>query len=365
VVIGVCVLALLPAAVGHLPRARNPLSAAELLHRIQHSKGTAYSGYAESAGTLALPVTTGVGSLADLLGQRTTMRVWWRSATDWRVDQVAPFGEVDTHRTGAVLATWNYESNRVEYDEAGVAGAMRMPVAADLLPPELGRRLLSEARDGEVVRRPVRRVANVDAPGLRLSGGPASSIEHVDVYADPATGLPLEVDVYGRNAPGVAAVSTSFLDLSVAMPARATTSFEAPAGAAESDGASSDSLSTSLRFGFARVPTSLAGLPSNARGGGAGVGIYGRGVTQLVAVPLGWESTWRLSDQLTNAGSIAHTACSVAAVCAGRGGTRQEATVGPLSVLLLRDPEGHGWALTGTVVPATLRTAANELLAWA
>ncbi len=372
---------LLPTAVRLIPRARNSISAAALLLHIQRSTPTGYSGYAESVGTLALPVTSGVNNLADLLGSRTSMRVWWRSATDWRVDQIAPFGEVDTHRDATGTLSWDYERNRVQRTDDLDAEAVRIPVAGDLLPPELGRRLLSQAGEQEVTRLAVRRIAGVDAPGLRLSTSAQSSIDHVDVYADPSTGLPLAVEVYGRADPSRVTVSTSFLDLTVAVPAAATTAFQPPPGAAESDGLRFDPLSAAQRFGFARAPDSLAGLTRNTLGrtaaggdrsggdlGDDAVGVYGRGVTELVAVPLGRRTTGQFSDQLTTAGATATPACSDKAVCGGRGGTRQEASVGPLSVLLLRlppDQEGdsRGWALTGTVLPATLRTAADALLA--
>lgn len=367
---GVLVLVLLPTAVRLVPRARNSVSAATVLHRIQQSTATGYSGYAESVGTLALPVTSGVSNLADLLGSRTSMRVWWRGATDWRVDQIAPFGEVDTHRDATGTVSWDYERNRVQRtDDADTTpgvDAVRIPVAGDLLPPELGRRLLSQAGDDEVTRLAVRRVAGVTAPGVRLSTTAQSSIDHVDVYADPASGLPLEVDVYGRDDPQRPTVSTSFLDLTLSRPAAATTAFSTPTNADESDGFRFDPLSAAQRFSFARVPDRLAGLTRNTQGGDAAVGVYGRGVTELVAVPLGHRTTGQFSDQLTTAGAVEQKACSNAAVCGGRGGTRQEASVGPLSVLLLRLPEegdSRGWALTGTVLPATLRTAADALLA--
>lgn len=366
---GVVVLVLLPTAVRLVPRAHNSVPAATLLHRVQQSTATGYSGYAESVGTLALPVTSGVSNLADLLGSRTSMRVWWRDATDWRVDQIAPFGEVDTHRDATGTISWDYERNRVERTDDVETAAVRIPVAGDLLPPELGRRLLSQAGDDEVTRLAVRRVAGVDAPGVRLSTTAQSSIDHVDVYSDPASGLPLEVDVYGRDDPQRPTVSTSFLDLTLGRPAAATTAFQTPTSADESDGLRFDPLSAAQRFGLARAPDILAGLNRNTLGGDAAVGVYGRGVTELVAVPLGRRTTGQFSDQLTTAGAVVQKACSDASVCGGHGGTRQEASVGPLSVLLLRLPDGddngdsHGWALTGTVLPATLRIAADSLLA--
>ena len=42
----------------------------------------AFSGYAQSAGGLSLPVGDQLTDVADLLSDRTTMRAWYRGAHD-------------------------------------------------------------------------------------------------------------------------------------------------------------------------------------------------------------------------------------------------------------------------------------------
>src|SRR4029453_13306921 len=75
----------------------------------------------------------------------------------------------------------------------------RLPQAPDLLPPDLARRLLADAAPGDgLTALPPRRVAGIAAAGLRFTpGDPDTTIDRLDVWADPATGLPLQVELAG------------------------------------------------------------------------------------------------------------------------------------------------------------------------
>src|ERR1700712_4697445 len=136
VLAGTAVLAALPGVVSAVPARTSDLSAAELLGQINSSAGRPYSGYAEATGGLALPVTSRFGSIADLFGGRTQLRVWYRSASDWRVDAVSFAGESDVHHDQSGDWTWNYESNSVDRTGSPVAPPVRLPTAGDLLPPQ-------------------------------------------------------------------------------------------------------------------------------------------------------------------------------------------------------------------------------------
>ena len=105
----VAVLAALPALIGALPASDAAVSAAALRTRVLASAGVAFSGYAESAGGLALPVTDQLTSVADLFSERTTMRVWWRGPSDNRVDVVTAAGETGVHTDSVGTWTWDYE----------------------------------------------------------------------------------------------------------------------------------------------------------------------------------------------------------------------------------------------------------------
>lgn len=330
--------------------AQSSIPATVLLGRIQHSGTVAYSGYAESAGSLALPVTQQFRNVADLLGGTTQLRVWYRDALHWRVDAINPTGETDMHRIAGGSWTWDYESNRATWTrQVGASASVRLPAAADMVPADLARRLLSEARPGEVSRLPAKRVAGRDAPGLRLAPhDAASTISHVDVWADAATGLPLRLDVHGKGVSG-SVVTTKFLDVSLHVPAQSVLTFSPPAGARVRLQNEPDIAAAIDQFGNTTPPEQLAGLHLNGDLPAFGaVGVYGSGVTELAAVPLPDDVAVALGEQ------IAGTAVTAPA--------GEEVGIGPLNLLLTPpDVVGTSWLLTGTVTLDTLAAASAEL----
>ncbi len=349
VLAGAAVLALLPAVVGAAPVSRSTLSATALLARVLRSGAVPHSGYAESTGGLALPVSGQLNSLTELLGGHTRQRVWWRGPDDWRIDTVTATGESDLHADARGIRSWNYESNRVTL-LAGPTPRVRLPAAADLLPSELGRRLLGGAEPGEVSRLPDRRIAGRAAEGLRLRPATSlSSIDRVDLWADQATTIPLRVDVFAKGS-DLPAMASTFLDFSAAVPAARDTAFTDPVGAA---------FRVSSRFDLVRFIDLLSGVPLPSRlgfarrndvvlGSGA-IGVYGRGVTQFVVAQLPERPATSLRAQLDPTGSAGP-------------GRRVTLTVGPLG-LVLTAPDGAGrtWLLVGTVTIAGLTQAADDL----
>jgi hypothetical protein len=350
VTVGVAVLCGLPWLIGHRPIPGSSLSATSLLNRIQNSAAHSYSGYSEADGGLGLPVAGDFDSVADLLGGHSEERVWWRTATDERVDTITAFGESDVHTDALGTWTWNYErshATRVPSNDS----AVRLPRNADVLPPDLGRRLLSQALPSEVSRLPVVRIAGVDAVGLRLRPSEkVSTVTRVDVWADPVSGLPLRVQVYGSDqvAP---AMSASFLDFSRATPSESSVSFAPPGRSRVDYSYGFDIASATNTFQDVTPPAQLAGLTRQAPTQGLGsVGVYGRGVTQLVAGPIFDGVANQLSAQLRTAG-------------ADQSGNEQSFTVGPVSALLLNSDIGRDWLFTGTVTMATLKAAAAQIIA--
>ena len=349
--IGTAVLAALPSVVAALPARTGDISAAELLRRITSSADRPYSGYAESTGGLALPVTSRFGSIADLFGDRTQLRVWYRSSADWRVDAISFAGETGLHHDASGDWSWNYESNTVDRTGSPVAPQVRLPTAADLLPPELGRRLLSQAQSGEATRISSARVAGRSAPGLRITPDHAvSSIARVDVWADPATGLPLRVEVHGKQS-GTAAMASTFLDFSPTEPPAAVTAFHPPVEARLSDRASRDLVTAIDQLAAVVPPERLAGLDRNRQLPSLGsVGVYGRGVTELVAVPLPGGLAYTLGRELADATG------------ADPDEPRLSLSVGPLNLMLsLPARPDSAWLLVGTVTADTLAAAADQL----
>jgi hypothetical protein len=344
----VAVLAALPALIGALPASDSRVSAAELRAAVLGSADVPFSGYAESAGGLALPVTDQLTSLADLFSARTTMRVWWRSAANSRVDVVTATGETDVHRDSEGSWTWEYESNRVTRTDAA---ALALPAPPDLLPPTLGRRLLSEATDQELSRIDPIRIAGRDALGLRLvPADAASSVARVDLWADRATGLPLKIRVFAKGA-SAPALDTRFLDLDLTTPAPSVTAFSPPPGATFVRDPQNEVLDEAgRRLRPVALPDTLSGLSRRSlQGAPQAIGLYGRGVTLLAVVPV----PPRLAGSLRQAAAASPTAVD------DELGVRLAA--GPVSIMVVGSPGGSAYVLTGTVTLDALATAARAL----
>ena len=204
------VLVAAPLAWRLVPAQESDLDAAELYALVDGAADRPYTGYVETEGTLALPVADRFRSVGDLFGESTRLRVWWRDSTQWRVSQLHATGETALAHTGDLTTEYDYEeaTSTTSYDPQ-----IRLPRTADLLPPEVARRLLGGDDPDAVSRLPARRVAGISAAGLRVEGRDGrSSIGHVDLWADPETGLPLRVEVFARGSatPGFTTVFVDF-----------------------------------------------------------------------------------------------------------------------------------------------------------
>ncbi len=347
VAIGVALLIGVPLGVRAIPVGDSSVSATALLHRVQTSRDHAYSGYVESLGTLQLPVADRFTDIGTLFGERTRMRVWWRSAVDWRVDKLLATGENDLIHQGDRTVEWNYEKSSVTVSRDP---AIRLPRTADLLPPEVSRRLLQDANAAEISRLPSRRVAGQDAPGLRLSpAAPQSSVDHVDLWADPATGIPLRVEVFARGSTS-ASFTSEFMSFSSGTPAATATAFVPPTGARLSYDGIVDIADAANHYAPVAPPRTLAGLSQSSNVRLRAVGVYGSGVTQLLAIPLWDRAAEPLRAQLERTPGV--RLIDEGDILA----------VGPLGVLLTqRQDFDGGWLLAGTVTESTLITAAREL----
>lgn len=343
----VAVLVALPFVVSALPVARSAVDARTLLARIRASVSVPWSGYAQSTGGLALPVSTGAFSVNDLLGGTSRLRVWWRGGEDFRVDSIGATGETDLHRTPAGTWTWDYEADTAQWVRGGAQ--VRLPRSDDLVPAALARRLLGEADPGDVTRLPAMRIAGQVAAGLRLHiADVRSTVRHVDVWALPGDGLPVRVAVFGAGRTPV--VTTTLYDLDLTPPARTDTAFRPPVGSMLREGGPSDIVSAIDQFGRSTPPRTLVGLPWRRDLHLGAVGVYGRGVTLLVAVPLSPRLAGQVVPQLRHVPGVVEDSAGI-----GVG-------VGPIGVHLSA-PTGYGsrWLLVGTLTRSALRQAATAL----
>jgi outer membrane lipoprotein-sorting protein len=345
----VAVLVALPSVVAALPADDADVSAAELRDAVLASADVGFSGYAVSAGGLALPVSDRLTDVADLFSDRTLMRVWWRGPEDHRVDVVSGAGETGVHRDPGGSWTWDFEAGTAT---RGTPASLALPTPPDLLPAALGRRLLSEAADDELSRAGARRVAGRDALGLRVvPADAASSVGRVDVWVDPATGLPLQVEVFAEGA-GLPALDTRFLDVDLAVPPADVVAFSPPPEATVLTAPDTEELIAQAeeRAPDVRLPRELAGLPRRTSQGVPGaVGVYGRGVTLLAAAPVPDRLAGGLRDALTESPEALTDEL----------GTRVAA--GPLGLMLVEPADGPAYVLTGTVTLDALADAARRL----
>jgi hypothetical protein len=320
------VLAAIPVAVAARPSGAPGMDAAALAAKIRASVGQPYQGYAESVGTLGLPPLPKLGQVASLLSSNTRLRAWYGGRDNWRVDVIGTGSEHGVYYSGGDVVTWDYGANRITRTLATAVGATitildgnavysvdslqgesttRLPRGADLLPPELGRRLLNLGAGDRVESIPGKRVAGIGAPGLRLtSADPHSTVGHIDVWADPRTGVPLEVSVTARDAERPILV-TRFLDLTLTAPAANVLAAPQPRDGVSFSEVEPDDQAAIFGDLLLR-PDQLAGLPRKRDNDPPQVpltpgeahrvvirfhsgDVYGTGLTQLLVVPLARE----------------------------------------------------------------------------
>jgi hypothetical protein len=273
-------LVALPGLVGAVPARDRSVAAGELLARVLASDRVAYQGYAEARAGLALPDVPRAGRVVALLGETTRMRAFVAGRDLWRVDELTPIGERDLYHGDGGALLWDSGERRAV--ATGDDPPVRFARPADLLPPELGRRLAAAAEAGEATRLGARRVAGVQALGLRIVPWSAeTTVGRVDLWADPGSGLPVRVELTARG--GTAPIVTStFLDLRLAAPDPAHVRFTLPADADVESDETPDLARAIDRFSPYVLPDPLAGRPRRTAVGSA-ASTYGRGF-DLVAV---------------------------------------------------------------------------------
>ena len=331
----VAVLVSLPAVIGALPARRRRVGGRPAGRR-PGQRDVGFSGYAESAGGLALPVTDQLTSVADLFSDRTTMRVWWRGADRQpgrrrhrRPARPARTATPARHLDLGVRA----RDGHPQRPRSPLDAARRRPTCCR---SSLGRRLLSEADRRRAVpdRRPAggrpRRARAPARPGRRRRPRSAGSTSG----STRDSGLPLQVEVFGegrrpagarhpvprprarRPAGGGDRASTA---------AGRRTVRRGPAGRGRA-----------ARPGGGSGPVAAAGRARRAAAAAArrarrpAIGLYGRGVTLLAVAPV----PARLASGLR--GALAQQP--------GRRRRRRSAPGSPpgRSALMLVEPPGRG-----------------------
>lgn len=331
-----------PSVVAALPVHAAQVPPAQLLQRIRASDQVGWSGYGESRGSLVLPDAKQLGDLPSLLAGTTRVRAWWRGPHDSRLDVLALATETDSGTDAQ--GTWTYRP--ADYQAVRIFGTVpvHLPNAGDLLAPVLGRRLAATAAT-RATSLPARRVAGRAAAGLRLTptDPAATTVGHVDLWADAGSGLPLRVDVVARGQ-SASSLTSVLVDLSLRRPEAARTRFDVP-GTTYVDVQQAPDVVAALERALRYVlPSSLLGLPRTnplGQSGGGGVGTYGTGFGVLAVVPVPPGQARTLVDKLRSQGGRIDT---------------------PLVSGLLVDAGRRAYVLSGLVPPELLRRIGDELV---
>lgn len=195
--------------------------------------------------------------------------------------------------------------------------------------------------------RPARRLAGVDAAGLRLRPADPSrtTVDRIDLWVEPATGLALRVEVHARGGAGPALTSV-LLDLDLSMPPASRTRFVPPADARVDVVDAPDIAAAADRFSPYLLPATLAGLPRRTdTGDQRGVATYGSGLTALTVVPLRGRTAHRLLHDLAAGTALSDEADISTALVQGR----------------VAQDRRRAYLLLGTVPQEVISTALAEL----
>jgi hypothetical protein len=353
--LAIALLCALPSVVSALPVHTAAVAPEALRARMLAAAEHPYQGFVETDGRLNLPELPQLGAISSLLSGSTKIRTWFAEDDEWRTDVLTDTGEQDTYQDSFGTLSWNFETGQITQ----ILGdpAVRLPRADDLTPPKLALRLLhTAAATDKLVALPARDVAGVAAPGIEIRPvSPDTTIARVDLWADPATGVPVETQVYGR-ASAAPVITSRFLDFSATRPADSTVQFDIPDGVPIATANSSDInslLDTRARF---PLPDELAGQAAKPvlDGYDADVSGYGSGFATFAVLFLG--------DRIGDSALSAATAAGAAPVTFPNGTGRLIRTP-LLSVLLVRsDRFDRIFLLVGLTGPDLLTKAATDLL---
>jgi hypothetical protein len=341
-----------PSVVASLPVHGSQLSAGQLRQRIAASATQPYSGYARTQGELGLPNLPAVGDVTSLLSGVTNVRAWYAAADSNRVDVIDTVGERDVYQTPLGQFTWDYGTGVLT--EIFGNEPVRLPSAGDLLPPDLARRILSMDPVDQPISLPARRIAGIDAAGLRLRPtDPATTVGQVDIWADPGTGLPLRVEITPKGA-AKPIITSQFISVTPGKPD--PTALQPPTNGGLAQAAAPDIVGRIAGFddGF-HLPPSLAGYRLQPQLNGlTAVGRYGAGLATFIVLPLPRTIVQSAADTAIKAGAAKVTVPRGRAVVIG---------IPLLSVLLVE--VGHGrrsYLLAGFVNRTTIEQAARQLV---
>jgi hypothetical protein len=352
---GVAILVSLPGLIDAWPVSPAAMSVEQLYARMAASAATPYQGYALSTGTAGLPSLPQLADAIALLNGETQLRVWYAAPGRWRVDQIGIGTETDLYQEPTDQMIWDFGTNRL----TTIVGdqPVRLPRGADLVPADLARRVIAIVgpHPNELTPLPARRVAGVATAGLRITPtDPQTSVGHIDLWADPTTGVPLQVEITGRGA-STPILVTRFLDIDFHAPDPSVLT-PPPGGPSTSytytAGSDIARAFRSLRLG--PLPDQLGGFPrSDDPTTSVGLGAYGTGLTRFLVIPVPRGIYEDAYGHITDAGGVQY----------GLPGGRGVIIATQLLTVMAMDSDlaNRNYLLVGLVSAVTLHGAGNDL----
>ena len=347
------VLITLPAVVAAVPSPVAPADPVRLRELILRSAGQPYHGYAESTGTVGVPDLPNLAQVTSLVNGTTRIRSWYDS----------PSAGGSTCCRWATSTACTARRTVSSCGSTGPAGSLRCSVTSPSgcpapvisCRPDLARRVLAAAPGDPVGALPARRVAGMDAVGLRVRpADPETTIGQVDIWALPDTGLPVRVEVTARGASDPVMV-TGFLDLRPDRPDPRTLVPANPPDAEQHVLMAPDIVEALGAYNSALFPAELAGRPLRTAelAGVPGAALYGTGLSAFVVLPLPRGIGGRATEAARKAAAVELTL---------PGGTGVLLTIPPLTVIIERSTLARrSFLLTGLVTRSVLERAAAEL----
>jgi hypothetical protein len=201
----------------------------------------------------------------------------------------------------------------------------------------------------------VLRVAGQSAAGLRITPtDPASTIGHIDIWAQPATGLPLMVEVFGRGAGSAPALLSQFFQVSSWRPDQRVLTPQHGPGTGFTVTRAQNLAGVLNNLTPLALPAQLAGRDRIPTGFNP-IGVYGGGLATFAVLGLPGSAARNLVAQTLLAGGTA---------LALSGGTGALISAPLINAVIISpsDPDTI-FLLVGTVSPAVLEQAAGMLLA--
>jgi hypothetical protein len=291
VVGGTAALAAVPVVSANWPVPSSQVAVDDVVATVLGSAPRSFVGLVESRGGLRLPDLGRYDDEVAPFARETRARIWYAGPTRWRASELLVGGERGTYREPELLWTWDSGDRDIEQSPRQGDEPLRLPRVMDLSPSELGRRLLSEAAATGLTIDPLpsRRIAGHVGAGLRFvpAAGTPTTVDAVELWADPGTGLVLRVDIYTSAGPPV--FETSFVELELVAPADDAVRF--PIDDIDPDRIDltpSEPIELLTGLAFARLPDQLGGL-RRRNPPEQGVATYGDGLVQItvIAAPSG------------------------------------------------------------------------------